>query len=174
MSRFSALIATFVILVAACGGATAVDPAATSSTPAASFGSRPSVALAIDGGTATGTWPADPTAPLDLCQHATDGSWRVQYAATGPTIDLFVGPHAAEPGHANELALEVDANDRGYLHVDEAGFRTHDPAGRSHMTVAIQPADGGTTLVVTGTTPYHAGLDDYGLAKVTLTAACPT
>lgn len=172
MPRSSALIGTLAILVAACGGATAAGSGPPGSSPAASFGDRPTVDLTIEGGGAAGSWPADPTAPLAVCQHLTDGSWRVQYAAGGPTIDLFVGPHAAEAGHANELALEIDAVG-GFLRVDEAGFRTHDPVGRSHMAVAIQPGDGGTTFLVTGTTPYHEGLSDYGEAKITLTAACP-
>jgi hypothetical protein len=32
---------------------------------------------------------------------------------------------------------------------------------------------GRTAFVVTGTTPYHAGYDDFGQARVTLTATCP-
>ena len=35
------------------------------------------------------------------------------------------------------------------------------------------PATGGTAFVVTGTTPYHHGNDDFGEATITLTATCP-
>ncbi|HEV8402982.1 MAG TPA: hypothetical protein VGQ31_08100 [Candidatus Limnocylindrales bacterium] len=167
MPRSSALIGVLAIVVAACGGATAAG-----SSPVASFGDRPTVDLTIEGGGAAGTWPADPKAPLAVCQHLSDGAWRVQYSAGGPTVDLFVGAHAGEPGHANEFALEIDAHG-GYLHMDEAGFRMHDPVGRNHMAVAIRSATAGTTLAVSGTMPYHSGYSDYGQARITLTAACP-
>ena len=171
MRRFSAALATVAVLVAACGGTSAAGSAAVSPLPFAP-GEHPSVELRIDGGGAQGSWPADQKAPLAVCQHAADGSWRVQYAAGGPTIDLFVGPHAGEAGHANEIALEIDA-DGGFLRMDEAGFRTTDKAGRNHVTVAIEPAVGGTALVVSGTLPYHAGFDDFGQATIALTARCP-
>jgi len=171
MPRFGAALATVATLVAACGGTSAAGSAAPSAAPFAP-GERPSVELRIDGGAAQGAWPVDPKAPLAVCQHAADGSWHVQYAAGGPTIDLFVGAHAGEAGHANEIALEIDA-DGGFLRMDEAGFRTHDPAGRNHVSVAIEPAQGGTALVVSGTLPYTAGLDDVDQATIALTARCP-
>ena len=172
MPRSSALIGILAILVAACGG-TAPGSTAAGSIPSASFGVRPTVELTVEGGDGAGTWHADPNAPLAVCQHGTDGSWHVQYAATGPTIDLFVGAHAGEAGHANEIALEIDSPVGGFLGMDDAGFRKRDPVGRNHMTVAIQPSTGGTELLVSGTMPYRSGLNDYGQAKVTLIAACP-
>jgi len=171
MPRFGAVLAALAFLVAACSGTSAAGSAAVAPSPFAP-GERPSVDLRIDGGGAQGAWPADAKAPLAACQHAADGSWHIQYAADGPTIDLFVGAHAGEAGHANEIALEIDA-DGGFLRMDEAGFRTHDPAGRNHVSVAIEPAHGGTALVVTGTLPYTAGLDDFGQATIALTARCP-
>jgi hypothetical protein len=172
MPRFGAALATVAILVAACGGTSAAGSAAAPSAVPFAQGERPSVELRIDGGGAQGAWPADQKASLAVCQHAADGSWRVQYAAGGPTIDLYVGAHAGEAGHANEIALEIDA-DGGFLRMDEAGFRTKDPPGRNHVSVAIEPAQGGTALVVSGTLPYRAGLDDFGQATVALTARCP-
>jgi hypothetical protein len=172
MPRLSAALAAFAIVVAACGGASVAGSAAAPSAVPFAQGERPSVELRIDGGGAQGAWPADQKAPLAVCQHAPDGSWRVQYAAGGPTIDLFVGAHAGEAGHTNEIALEIDA-DGGFLRMDEAGFRTTDKAGRNHVAVAIAPAQGGTALVVTGTLPYHAGYDDFGQATIALTARCP-
>jgi hypothetical protein len=37
----------------------------------------------------------------------------------------------------------------------------------------MPPATGGTAFVVTGTMPYHAGSDDFGMATVSMTATCP-
>jgi hypothetical protein len=172
MPRFGAALATVAMLVAACGGTSAAGSAAAPSAAPFAPGERPSVELRIDGGGAQGAWPADQKAPLAVCQHAADGSWRVQYGAGGPTVDLFVGAHAGEAGHANEIALEIDA-DGGFLRMAEAGFRTTDKAGRNHVAVAIEPTQGGTALVVSGTLPYHAGNDDFGQATIALTARCP-
>jgi hypothetical protein len=172
MPRFSALLGVLALILAACSGAAAVAPNGGPSSPPIVVGARPSVDLRIEGGGAAGSYPADPNAPLATCQHLADGSWYIQYTAKGPVIELYVGAHAAEPGHANELALSIDANG-GFLWADDAGYRKHDPAGRNHMTVAMPPATGGTAFLVTGTTPYHAGYDDFGQATVTLTATCP-
>ena len=54
-----------------------------------------------------------------------------------------------------------------------AGFRTTDKAGRNHVAVAIEPVQGGTASVVTGSLPYHAGFEDFGQATIALTARCP-
>jgi hypothetical protein len=172
MPRFSALFGVLAIILAACGGASAVGPKGSSSAPPIVVGARTTVDLHIEGGGAAGSYPADPKAGLAYCQHLTDGSWFIQYAAGGPTIELYVGPHANEAGHANEFALQIDA-DGGFLWADDAGYRKHDPAGRNHMTVEMPPATGGTAFLVTGTTPYHEGYDDFGEATVTLTATCP-
>ena len=56
---------------------------------------------------------------------------------------------------------------------DEVEFCQKIKAGGNHMAVAIEPAQGGTALVVRGTLPYHAGLDDFGQATIALTARCP-
>jgi len=170
MPRFGALLGILAVIVAACGGASAAAPGG-SSAPIV-VGARPAVDLKIEGGGAAGSYPADPEAPLATCQHLADGAWYIQYTGGGPVIELYVGPDAAEPGHANEIALQIDA-DGGFLWADDAGYRKHDPAGRNHMTVAMPAASGGTAFVVTGTTPYHAGFDDFGEATVNLTATCP-
>lgn len=172
MPRFSALLGILAMILTACSGAAAIGAGGGPSSAPIVVGARPAVDLRIEGGGAAGFYPADPKAPLATCQHLADGSWYIQYTASGPTVELYVGPHAAEPGHANELALSIDAAG-GFLWADDAGYRKHDPAGRNHMTVAMPPATGGTAFVVTGTTPYHAGYDDFGLATVTLTATCP-
>jgi hypothetical protein len=172
MPRFSALLGILAIVLTACGGASAAGPGGSAPASPIIVGTRPAVDLRIEGGSAAGAWPADPKAPLATCQHLPDGSWVIQYTASGPTVELYVGAHAGEPGHANELALQIDA-DGGFLWADDAGYRKHDPVGRNHMTVAMPPATGGTAFVVTGTTPYHEGYDDVGTATVTLTATCP-
>jgi hypothetical protein len=172
MPRFSALLGVLAIILVACSGAAAVAPNGGASASPIAVGARPAVDLRIDGGGAAGTYPADPKASLATCQRLGDGSWYLQYAGGGPIIELYVGPHASEPGHATDIALQIDA-DGGFLWADDAGYRKHDPAGRNHMTVAMLPATGGTAFLVTGTTPYHAGYDDFGQATVTLTATCP-
>jgi len=171
MPRFSALIGLLAIVLAACGGASAAGPGGASSGPIV-VGARPAVDMTIEGGSAAGTYPADPKAPLATCQHLADGSWYIQYTRSGAVIELFVGAHAGQPGHENELALQIDA-DGGFLWADDAGYRKHDPVGRNHMTVAMPAATGGTAFVVTGTTPYHQGYDDFGTATIKLTATCP-
>jgi len=172
MPRFSSLLGVLAIVLAACGGASAVAPDGGASAAPIIVGARPAVDLHIEGGGAAGTYPADPTAPLATCQHFADGSWYLQYAGGGPIIELYVGADVGEPGHATDFALQIDA-DGGFLWADDAGYRKHDPEGRNHLTVAMTPATGGTAFVVTGTTPYHAGNDDFGQATVTLTATCP-
>jgi len=171
MPRFSALLGVLAMLLAACSGATAAGPGGGAAAPIA-VGARPAVDLTIEGGSAAGSYPADPKAPLAMCQHLADGSWYIQYTGGGPVIELYVGPHASEPGHASEIAFSIDA-DGGFLWADDAGYRKQDPVGRNHIAVAMPPATGGTAFVVTGTTPYHAGLDDFGTATVSMTATCP-
>src|SRR5689334_5207744 len=114
MPRFSALLGVLAIVLAACGGASAAGPGGGASAAPIVVGTRPAVDLKIEGGGAAGTYPADPKAPLATCQHAADGSWYLQYAGGGPVIELYVGPHAGEPGHANEIELSIDA-DGGFL-----------------------------------------------------------
>jgi len=171
MPRFSALLGVLAIVLAACGGVSTAVAGSASGAPIV-VGARPAVDLKIEGGSAAGVYPADPNAALATCQHLADGSWYVQYTGGGPVIELYVGPHAAEAGHANEIAFSIDA-DGGFLWADDAGYRKQDPVGRNHIAVAMPPATGGTAFVVTGTTPYHAGLDDFGSATVTMTATCP-
>src|SRR5690242_9204621 len=107
MPRFSALFAILAIVLAACGGASAAGPNGTPSASPIPVGTRPAVDLKIEGGGAAGTYPADPKAPLATCQHLADGSWFIQYAGGGPVIELYVGPHAGEAGHANEIELSI-------------------------------------------------------------------
>jgi len=172
MPRFSALMSILAIILAACGGASAAGPTATGPAVPIVVGARPSVDLKIEGGSAAGSWPGEPNAPLATCQRLADGSWVIQYTASGPTVELYIGAHAGEAGHANEIALQIDASG-GFLWADDAGYRKHDPAGRNDMKVAMPPATGGTAFVVTGTTPYHEGYADVGMARITLTATCP-
>src|SRR5262245_10824462 len=148
MPRFSALVGVLTLTLAGCAGvSTAVTGGGLTSGPVV-VGARPAVDLRIEGGGAAGTYPADPKAPLASCQHLADGSWYIQYAAGGPIIELYVGPHAGEPGHASEIAFQIDA-DGGFLWADDAGYRKHDPAGRNHVAVAMPPATGGAAFVVT-------------------------
>lgn len=175
MPRFLAPAALLVLVLAACGGASAGDlQAAHASAPAPNL-DRPSVKLTIAGGPAAGDYASDAASGLVQCSRIDGGGWRLLFSGTGTTVDLLVGGHAAEPGRASDVFLEIDA-DNGYFLIDPTGIRSTngDPKGRSQVAVAITSGDHATTLAVSGTTPYKSSDGDGGSADIALTAVCPT
>ncbi len=142
MPRFSAPLFVLTLILAGCATTQAAPSVAPSAGSAASAGrpNRAEVHLAISGGPADGAYDSTPTSPLAMCVHGPDGSWRVQYAGTGTTLDVFLGPHVGEPGHASDVAIEIDA-DNGYFWIDPSGLRVSgtatDPAGRSSVTADV-------------------------------------
>jgi hypothetical protein len=175
MPRLFAPAVIVTLVLAACSGASArgsqpADVSATSPSLA-----RPSVQLTISGGPAAGSYSSEAASGLDLCTRTADGGWRLQFSGTGTTIDLLVGGHAAEPGRASDVFLEIDA-DGGYLLIDPAGFHSTngDPKGRSEVAVAISSAEHATTLAVAGKTPYKSPEGDGGYTDLALTVVCPT
>jgi hypothetical protein len=182
MPRFSTpiLVGTvFVaaVLVAGCAG-TAAAPAA--STPPAGHPAagpnRAEIHLAVKGGPAEGNYDSTPESPLATCVQSPDGTRRVQYAGAHTTMEVIVGSQAGEPGHASDVALEMDS-DSGYFWIDQAGIRVAgrgtDPAGRSTITADVRKGDGSTTIVIDATTPYKSGYDDSGKAHISATIVCP-
>ena len=181
MPRFSSPISTLAglaivgILAAGCAGTgAAAAPAATSAPPVAGAATRPSLDLKITGGLGAGSYVADPSSSLDVCTHAADGSWRVLYAGGNPwlSVDLLVGPHAAEAGRAGDLALEISAGP-AYLWIDQPKFRGGDALGRSKATVAVRSEGGGVTFDVAATTPNRTPAGDGETSDVKLKVVCP-
>jgi hypothetical protein len=119
-------------------------PASPSPSPRAGF------ELVITGGPGDGSYVADPSAGLDVCATAPDGSTRFLYAGGDPfvDIDLLVGAGARTDGGSAEVAAEIGAGD-GYLRFDPASLRGGDPLGRSEASVTVHEGDAATTFVVT-------------------------
>jgi hypothetical protein len=178
MPRFNAPLFVLTLVLAGCATTQAAPSVGSSSASAAAGrgGTRAQVQLAITGGPAEGSYDSTPTSPLALCVHGPDGSWRVQYAGTGTTLDVFLAPRAGEPGHASDVALEIDADD-GYFWIDPAGLRgsgtATDPAGRSSVTADVRPAAEAATFVIAATSPYKSRNGDGPTAKLALTVVCP-
>ena len=172
MPRFNAPFAILSLVLAGCSGsvAGATDRLAASS----AVERRPTVDLEVTGGPAAGTYPSDPAATLNVCAQASDGSWRVMYGGGSPwaNVDMFIGPEAALPGHASDVALEISAR-TGYLWIDQAGTRGGDPKGRSEVSVEIMSMSDSITFVVAATTPSRTTGGDGALSEVALTVTCP-
>jgi hypothetical protein len=96
------------------------------------------------------------------------------YAGGDPwlSVDLLVGPHAAEAGRASDLALEISVGP-AYLWIDQPKFRGGDAPGRSKATVTIQADGDGTTFDVAATTPNRTPAGDGETSDVVLTVVCP-
>ena len=182
MPRFSSPITTFAglaivgIIATGCAGTgAAAAPAAPAAAAAfTSAGNRPSLDLTITGGLGAGSYVSDPSSSLNYCSHAKDGSWRVMYGGGSPwvSVDLLVGPRAAEAGRASDLALEISAGS-AYLWIDQPKFRGGDAPGRSKATVALRPDGASMTFDVTATTPNRTPAGDGESSDVTLTVVCP-
>jgi hypothetical protein len=176
MPRFSSPITTLAglavigIIATGCAGTgVAAAPAAASAAEA-----RPSLDLKITGGLGAGSYVADPSSTLNVCTHAKDGSWRVLYAGGQPwlSVDLLVGPHAADAGRATDVALEISAGS-AYLWIDQPKFRGGDAPGRSKATVAVRSDGAGMTFDVAATTPNRTPAGDGETSEVALTVVCP-
>jgi hypothetical protein len=180
MSRFSAPIIVTAILIAGCNGVGSSAPSAPSTSAANQAGQsqvtakHPSLDLKLMGGRGAGSYVSDPSSTLNVCSHATDGSWRVMYAGGDPwlSVDLLVGPHAAEAGRASDLALEISAGP-AYLWIDQPKFRGGDAPGRSKATVALRSDGDGMTFDVAATTPNRTPAGDGETSDVALTVVCP-
>jgi hypothetical protein len=182
MPRFSAPVfvgTLFVITIVAAGCAGTQAAPAASKNPASRPSGAPNRAeihLTIEGGPASGKYDSTPESPLSTCVQSSDGSRRVQYAGPGTTLDMTLGKQLGEPGHANDVALEIDA-DGGFLTIDPAGVRVAgrgvDTVGRSTITADVSRQDGSTTIVIDATTPYRSGYDDFGKAHISATIVCP-
>jgi len=170
MPRFSALIAVTAILIAGCTGV----GSAASTAPSTATSNHPSLDLTIVGGSGAGSYVSDPSASLNYCSHTKDGSWRVMYSGGSPwvSVDLLVGPRAAEAGRATDVALEITAGP-AYLWIDQPKFRGGDAPGRSKATVAVRSDGGGTTFDVAATTPNRTPAGDGVSSDVALTVVCP-
>jgi hypothetical protein len=88
------------------------------------------------------------------------------------SVDLLVGPRAAEAGREGDLALEISAGP-AYLWIDQPKFRGGDAPGRSKATVALRSDDGNTTFDVAATTPNRTPAGDGEESDVALTVVCP-
>ena len=179
MPRFSAPTATLVglavvtLIATGCAGSgAAAAPASAASVTGAA--ARPTIDLKVTGGLGAGSYVTDPSSSLDVCTHAKDGSWRVLYGGGKPwlSVDLLVGPHAAEAGRQGDLALEISAGP-AYLWIDQPKFRGGDPVGRSKATVAVRSNGGGVTFTIAATTPNRTPAGDGVSTDLALTVVCP-
>jgi hypothetical protein len=179
MLRFSApfaALATLAVVLAGCGqaagaGAT-TPPTTTSATPPAV--ARPTFQLTIAGGTAAGSYTADPKASLATCSTSATGVRSLLYAGGDPwvSIDLVMGAAIAEPGHASDVAIEFQVGS-DYLWIDTGGLRGGDAPGRSTATVRVEPAAGSVRYTIDATTPYRTPDGDGPSAAIALTVTCP-
>jgi hypothetical protein len=166
-------LATLVIVLAACGqaaGAGPIDAPPSSASPLAV--TRPEFELTIAGGTAAGSYTADPKASLATCSTSGTGVRSVLYAGGDPwlSIDLVIGA-TAEPGHASDLALELQVGS-DYLWIDTGGLRGGDAPGRSTANVRVEPTTGGIRYAIDATTPYRTPDGDGLAATIALTVTC--
>jgi hypothetical protein len=174
MARFSAFIIATAVLVGGCIGASSAASAPGSPSGAADAVRTPTIDLEITGGLAAGTYTSSGDSSLDVCTHAADGSWRVMYAGGTPwtNVDLLIGPRAAEPGRSSDVALEITAK-KGYLWIDQGGFRGGDAPGRSDVKVDIRPTADTMTFIVDASTPNRTPGGDGERSAVALTVTCP-
>ncbi len=81
---------------------------------------------------------------------------------------MILGAHLGEPGHASDVALEIDATN-GYFWIDPTGIRGSgtktDPPGRSIITADVRPGAASTTISITAKTPYKSPGGDGGSAE---------
>ena len=183
MPRFSAPFGILIaILIAGCNATAGASSGSTApSTSVANGGGavqvttmRPSLDLTITGGAGAGSYVSDPSSSLNLCTRARDGSWRMLYAGGTPwiSVDLLVGPHAADAGRATDLALEISAGP-AYLWIDQPKYRGGDAPGRSKATVALRADGASMTFDITATTPNRTAGGDGVPSDVALTVVCP-
>jgi hypothetical protein len=165
------LVAGFGLLALRPGGFGGLGPAS----PSAGASGQPSFEMTISGaGPATGTYRSDPSASVNRCTHATDGSWRYIYVSGQPPInlDLLVGSGAAAPDGSAQVALELEY-DPGYFRFDPADMRGGDTAGRSTASVTVTPGPTSTTFTITAVTPDRSDGTDRDPVHLDMTVICP-
>ena len=121
-----------------------------------------------------GSYVSDPSASLDVCTHAADGSWRYLYGGGDPyvNIDLLVGAGADQAGGSSQVALELDAG-KGYVRFDPTQLRGGDEPGRSTATVVLTKGPSTTTFDITAVTPDKNDPSDTAKVSVDLSVTCP-
>jgi hypothetical protein len=178
MPRFSAPVVILGIVLAnvlaACGQAAGAAPSASPAAASPARPARPTFQLTITGGTAAGTYAADPAASLATCSTSSTGVRSLLYAGGDPwiSIDLVLGAQVAEPGHGSDLALELSVRS-DYLWIDTGGFRGGDAPGRSRAAVRVEPSAGNVRYVIDASTPYRTPDGDGLAATIALTLDCP-
>ena len=144
--------------------------------PTASPGpGQPTFEMTISGGgPGTGTYRSEPTASVNRCTHATDGSWRYIYVSGQPPIDLdlLIGSGAGASDGASRVALELEY-DPGYFRFDPSDLRGGDPPGRSTASVAVAPGPTATTFTITAVTPDRSDGTDRDPVHLDMTVTCP-
>jgi hypothetical protein len=164
-------VALLVVLVAGLG-LIALRPGGVGG-PSTSGG--PTFEMTISGaGPATGTYRSSPTASVNRCTYATDGSWRYIYVSGQPPInlDLLIGSGAAGPDGSSQVALELEY-DPGYFRFDPSDLRGGDPPGRSTASVAVAPGPTSTTFTITAVTPDRSDGTDRDPVHLDMTVTCP-
>jgi hypothetical protein len=164
-------VALLVVLVAGLG-LVALRPGGVGG-PGAPIG--PTFQMTISGaGPATGTYRSDPSASVNRCSHATDGSWRYIYVSGQPpmNLDLLIGSGAAAPGGSSQVALELEY-DPGYFRFDPADMRGGDTKGRSTASITVAPGPTSTTFTITAITPDRSDGTDRDPVHVDMTVTCP-
>ena len=121
-----------------------------------------------------GSYAGDPTASLNLCSQAADGSWRYLYAGGSPygSLDLLIGSNADQIGASDDVAAEIEAGGT-YVRFDPSVIRGGDQPGRSEASLIIEERDGSTTFVVSALTPDRTSGEDGPMLQVDLTVTCP-
>lgn len=121
-----------------------------------------------------GSHAMDPTASLNLCTHAADGSWRYLYAGGTPygSLDMLIGPAADRLRPSDDVAVELEAGGT-YVRFDPSVLRGGDQPGRSEASLVIEERDGSTTFIVSALTPDRTSGEDGPPLQVELTVTCP-
>ena len=173
-------VAVVVLLVVAGLGFLALRPGsvgglAPAVSPGPSEGGQPTFQMTISGaGPGTGTYRSDPSASVNRCTHAADGSWRYIYVSGQPALnlDLLVGTEAGAPGGSSHVAVELEY-DPGYVRFDPADMRGGDTAGRSIASVTLTPGPTSTAFTITAVTPDRSDGTDRDPVHVDMTVTCP-
>jgi hypothetical protein len=165
-----ALVAVFVVGIGGFSGFGGVGAPAPTPIPVPT---KPTFELTFKSGPGAGTYTPDPATTLNICTHATDGSWRLLYAGGDPfvNLDLLVGPDAGTPDGASDVAAEIYAGP-GYVRFDPGILRGGDAKGRSTASVAVGSALGATTFTITATTPDLSNAVETSV-DIDLSVTCP-
>jgi len=169
----AAAVALVAVVVVGIGGSSGFGGVGAPAATPIPVPTKPTFELTFKSGPGAGTYVTDPATSLNVCTHATDGSWRLLYAGGDPfvNLDLLVGPDAGAPDGASDVAAEIYAGP-GYVRFDPGILRGGDAAGRSTASVAIASAPGATTFTITATTPDLSNSEE-STVDIDLTVTCP-